>query len=177
MMESNTIKLTSSEGISFEICKNSARLSQLLKGAIEDFQGEINISLPDIDTNTTKIIIEYLLHWKGNEPPKIKKPKESCLLMTLVDEWSASFIDKLSLEEIGILAVAANFMEIQPLVELTCCKIAAIGQSKPIDELFVECGIDPAFFTEAERQKIREENIDWLNDDPEEFLRVDENDI
>ena len=44
MMESNTIKITSCEGRSFEICKNSARLSQLLKGAMEDFQGEINIS-------------------------------------------------------------------------------------------------------------------------------------
>jgi len=170
-MESRMIKLISKEGEKFDISKKSGNMSLLLRGAMEDYEGDINIPLDDIDSNIVRKVIEYLDHWDNLEPPKIKTPIESDKMSQIVDEWSANFIDCLDIEEIGDLAIAANFMQIQQLVDLSCCKIAAIGFSKPIDELFIDYGIDPSSFTEVERRKIRQENIDWLNDNPEEFLK------
>ncbi len=173
-MESELISLTSSEGNKFFISKNAAKMSSLLKGAIEDYNGDISIPLLEINSKILRKVIEYLEHWNNTQPPEIKKPIETHLMTQVVDIWSATYIESLTFEEIGDLAIAANFMEISPLVELTCCKIAAIGISKPINELFLEYGLNPASFTDAERQKIREENIDWLNDNPDEFLKVDD---
>jgi S-phase kinase-associated protein 1 len=173
-MESEIITLTSSEGDKFTVSKIAAKMSQLLKGAIEDFNGDLNIPLTEINSKTLQKVVEYLEHWNNSLPPEIKKPIDTHIMTRLVDLWSATFIDNLSLDDIADLAIAANFMEIQPLVELTCCKIAAIGISKPINELFLEYGMDPSSFTEAERQIIREENLDWLNDNPDDFLRVEE---
>lgn len=175
-MESELITLTSSEGKQFQIYKKVTTMSQLLKGAIEDYTGKINIPLTEINSKTLQKVIEYLEHWSNTLPSEIKKPIESHQMTQLVDQWSAAYIDSLSLEEIGDLAIAANFMEIPPLVELCCCKISAIGISKPVDELFIEYGIDPNSFTEAERRKIREENLDWLNDDPDDFLELEKDD-
>jgi hypothetical protein len=172
-MESRSIRLISLEGEKFDISKKSANMSLLLRGAIEDYEGDITIPLEETNSKILRKVIEYLDHWDIVEPPKIKTPIDSPKMSKIVDQWSANFIDSLTLEEVGDLAIAANFMQIQQLEDLACCKIAAIGISKPIEELFIDYGMDPLSFTEIERQKIREENIGWLNDNPEEFLKIE----
>jgi S-phase kinase-associated protein 1 len=174
--ESNNsfIKVTSEDGKEFSISSKAASLSKLLVGALQDFSGDINMPLQEVNAITTEKIVEYLEHWQGESAPKIEKPIKSGKMVENCDEWSAAFIDAASLEEVGDLAVAANFMEIQPLVDLACAKIASICFGKTDEELLKEHGIDPASFTEEERQKIREENADWLEDDPEKFFNFEE---
>ncbi len=181
-MESNSlpdsIKLTSDDGKEFTVSGKAASMSKLLMGAMQDFSGEINMPLQDVNAATTEKVVEYLEQWKGVEPPKIQKPIKSGNMLENCsgDEWSANFINSMTLEQVGDIAVAANFMEIQPLVDLACSKIAALCYGKTDEELLKEHGIDPATYTEEEKQKIKLENADWLEDDPEKFFNFEEED-
>jgi S-phase kinase-associated protein 1 len=80
----------------------------------------------------------------------------------VTDTWSSDFIDGVSLEELVDLTVAANFMELQPLLDLTCAKIASMCKDKSEDEIFKTFGVTETF-TEEEKAKIREENK-WIED-------------
>jgi S-phase kinase-associated protein 1 len=161
----NTIAVTSKEGDIYSLPKTSATMSKLLKGAIDDFNGDINVPLADMDKITTQKVIEYLNHYNGVTPPEIDKPLRSANMKENTDEFSANFVDALSLEELEQVTLAANFMEIQPLLDLCCAKYVAMVKDKSEEELMKEFGITTPF-TEEEKQKIKEENP-WLEEGPD----------
>lgn len=169
------IIVSSEDGKEFKISGKAASMSKLLLGAMQDFSGDINMPLQEVTAPIAEKVVDYLEHWKAEEPGVIEKPLKSGRMAENCDSWSANFIDSLTLEDVGEIAVAANFMEIQPLVDLACAKIASVCYGKSDEELLREHGIDPATFTEEEKQKIREENADWLEDDPEKLFNFDEN--
>ena len=164
MNPSNTIQIITKEGTKLSISKKAADLSILLKSTIQDFgeDGELKIPLNDIDEKTANKIIEYLNHWNGNLPSEIEKPLKSTEMKDVTDEWSAEFVDGLQMEELVDLTVAANFMEIQQLLDLTCAKIASMCKDKTEEEIFKTFGVTETF-TEEEKAKIREENK-WIED-------------
>ncbi len=172
-IESDNLILTSNSNKEFSISPQCASLSKLLNGAMEDFTGEIKIPLIDIDSQTLEIVVKYLEHCKGEQVTKIRKPINSSNMIENCDEWSANFIDNLDINQIGDIAVAANFMEIPPLVELSCCKIASMCYGRTDEQMMKEFGVDPNSFTEDEKIKIRNENADWLEDRPEKFFNID----
>lgn len=163
----DSLVVSSQEGKEFKISKKSATLSKLLFGALQDFQGEINVPLQEIDDKTMQRAVDYLEHWQGLAPPEIEKPLKSKFMEENTDKWSADYINSMTLPELADLAVAANFMEIHPLLELACAKIASTGKDKSDDELFTEYGIDPALYTEEVKEKIKQEN-QWLEDNPDD---------
>jgi S-phase kinase-associated protein 1 len=157
--------LTSKEGKEITVSKTAGRMSKLLTGAEKDFEGDvINLPIEDFEEKIILLIVAYLEHWQGESPSEIEKPLKSKHMKENTDEWSAEFIDGLNLVEIADLAVAANFMEINPLLELACAKIASLGKDKSDEELFSEYGIDPGLYTESEKEKIRLEHK-WLEED------------
>jgi len=115
------------------------------------------IPLLDVDDKSLVKIIEYLGKLNGSVPPEIEKPLKSQVLKEVTDEWSANFVDKLTLEELVDLTVAANYMEIQCLLDLCCAKIASMCKDKSEEEIFKTFGITETF-SEEEKAKIREEN-------------------
>lgn len=160
--DQETIQLVSSEGEVHSLSKKAAELSKLLKGTIQDFQGEISIPLVEVDNFTTRKLIEYLSHYNGNLPQEIEKPLRSNNMHENTDEYSANFIDSLSLKELEDMTLAANFMEIQPLLDLCCAKYVALAKDKSEEELMKEFGITTSF-TEEEKKKIKDENP-WLDE-------------
>ena len=157
---SNNIKIQSKEGKEFVLTKKQAELSVLLKTTMQDFQGEIVVPLSEMDDKTTAKVVEYLVHYDGEMPPEIEKPLKSANLKELTDAWSAEFAESLPLEDLVDITVAANFMEIQPLLDLTCAKIASMCKDKSEEEILETFGVKETF-TEEEKQKIREENK-WI---------------
>ena len=166
------INLTSQDGTLFKISGISASLSRLLKGAMQDFTGEINVNIIEVDSSTLKIVVDYLNKWCGSEPPDITKPIKSCNMIENCDEWSAIFINSFSLEEVGDLAIAGNFMEIPSLVDLACAKIASLCYGKSDNDLYKEFNMKPSFFSKEELEIIKQENSDWLEDDYEKLLEM-----
>ena len=161
MDETESISIITKEGKEIEITKKAAELSDLLKQTINDFPDEKKFPLNEIDEKVAERVKEYLLHFNGTAPPEIQKPLASNVMKNVTDEWSASFIDKMSLDDIINLDVAANYMGIFCLLDLCSAKIASCFKDKSEEEVLREYNIAP--FTEEEKNKVIEENK-WIED-------------
>ena len=158
----DSIKLITKEGKEIEITKKEAELSELLKAAINDNPKETSFPLNELDDKSAEKIKEYLKHLNGVVPPEIEKPITSNEMKNLTDEWSSNFIDKMSMEELVNLTVAANYMGINCLLDLCCAKIASLCKDKSEEDIFKTFNINETF-TEEEKNKIKEENK-WIEE-------------
>ena len=158
----DSIKLVTKEGKEIEITKKDAELSELLKSAINDNPKESSFPLNELDEKSGEKIKEYLSHFNGVAPPEIEKPITSNEMKNLTDEWSTNFIDKMSMEELVNLTVAANYMGINSLLDLCCAKVASLCKDKSEEEIFKTFNINETF-TDEEKNKIKEENK-WIEE-------------
>ena len=160
-----SIKIITKEGKELTLSKKSCQLSELLKTAINDYPSETSFPLNDLDEKNGEKIVEYLSHYNGESPKEIEKPITSNEMKNLTDEWSASFIDKFSLDELSNLTVCANYMGIDSLLDLCCAKVATVCKDKSEDEIFKIFNISETF-NEEEKKKIKEEKkINELNEE------------
>lgn len=121
----------------FEICG-------LVKEIIEDVENDedIEINLIKVDGNILKIIIEFLEYYSLNEEMKtITNPLQSYKIEELVQKWYCDFLIKYKSYYIEILN-AADYMHIDPLINLICIKIAINLQGKTSEEIRKELDID-----------------------------------
>ena len=162
MEEETTIKLVTKDGKEIEITKKQAELSDILKGAINDFPKDGTFPLNEIGEKDAEKIKEFLAHYNGVPPPEIEKPLISNEMKNLTDEWSANFIDKMPIEDIVNLSIAANYLSINSLLDLCCAKMASLCKDKNEDEIYKAFNITEPF-TEEEKNKIKEENK-WLDE-------------
>ena len=156
------IKIIVKEGKEILIPKKAAELSELLKGAINDYPKETSFPLNELDEKNGELIKEYLTHFNGEAPKEIEKPISSNEMKNLTDEWSSTFIDKISLEDLTNLTVAANYMGINSLLDLCCAKVATLCKDKNEDEIFKLFKITETF-SEEEKNKIKNENK-WIEE-------------
>ena len=163
-MEDNNqnIKLITKEKKEIEISKKAAELSDLLKNSINDYPNEVSFPMEELEEKIGEKIKEYLTHFNGVAPPEIEKPLTQNEMKNVTDDWSAGFIDKLSMDELVNLTVAANFLGINSLLDLCCAKIASMCKDKSEDEIFKNFGINEPF-TEEDKRKIKEENK-WIDE-------------
>ena len=160
--ESNEIKIIVKEGKEIPISKKAAELSELLKSAMIEYPKEISFPLNELDEKNGELIKEYLTHYNGESPKEIEKPITSNEMKNLTDEWSSTFIDKLSVEDLSNLTVAANYMGINSLLDLCCAKVATLCKDKTEDDIFKLFKITETF-NEEEKNKIKSENK-WIEE-------------
>jgi S-phase kinase-associated protein 1 len=79
-----------------------------------------------------------------------------CCSLQVVPEWDADFVD-LEQETLFELILAANFMDIKPLLDLTCAKVASMIKGKTPEQIRKAFNIVNDFSPEEEA-KVREEN-------------------
>ena len=158
----NEIKIIVKEGKEIPISKKAAELSELLKSAMSDYPKETSFPLNELDEKNAEKIKEFLTHFNGAAPAEIEKPLTSNDMKSLTDEWSAGFVDKMSMEELVNLTVAANYMGINSLLDLCCAKVASLCKDKNEEEIFKTFNITEQF-TEEEKNKIKEENK-WIDE-------------
>ena len=102
----------------FKVSKKAAVLSDLLKG-MKDIPDTYDIPLnDDINSQTIEKIINYLVHFDGNPPKEISKPLYITDMKKITDEYSADFVDKLTIEELVDMISAAHYMKINSLLNL-----------------------------------------------------------
>ena len=161
-MDESIIKLVTKDGKEIEITKKAAELSELLKAGINEYPNETSFPLNELDEKNAEKIKEFLTHFNGAAPAEIEKPLTSNDMKSLTDEWSAGFVDKMSMEELVNLTVAANYMGINSLLDLCCAKVASLCKDKSEEEIFKTFNITETF-TEEEKEMIRKEN-QWIED-------------
>ena len=127
----------------------------LVKGIIEDYPDDAEVPLNNVKSNILKKIKEYLDHYQDTDPKEIERPLASQNFQECVDPWDFEFIN-VDLDLIFEIILAANYMDIKPLLEL------ASSKGKTPEEIRKTFNIQKEF-TPEEEQQIREEN-QWCLD-------------
>ncbi|CAM9949219.1 unnamed protein product, partial [Chrysoparadoxa australica] len=155
-----TVHLLSQDGESFDVPVKVAQMSELVKTMIDDdAEGEDQeaqeIPLPNVKCNVLAKVIEFCKHHEQDTMHEIEKPLKSANMHEVVQEWYASFV-QVEQEILFELILAANYMDIKPLLDLTCATVASMIKGKTPEEIRKTFNIVNDFTPEEEAQ-VREE--------------------
>mmetsp|Transcript_9753 Transcript_9753/g.11312 ORF Transcript_9753/g.11312 Transcript_9753/m.11312 type:complete len:194 (+) Transcript_9753:122-703(+) len=171
------VELISKEGDKFPVTIGVANMSELVKSMMEDKDededddddddeeegadkkpsGKVTeIPLPNVKSEVLKKVIEFCEHHLAEPMTEVEKPLKSQNMADVVQKWYADFVD---LEQVLLfeLILAANYMDIKPLLDLTCATVASMIKGKTPDEIRATFNITNDFSPEEEAQ-VREEN-------------------
>ncbi|GMI67082.1 ARABIDOPSIS SKP1 HOMOLOGUE 1, UFO INTERACTING PROTEIN 1, S phase kinase-associated protein 1 [Hibiscus trionum] len=150
---SNKIVLKSCDGKAFEVEEAVAVQSEMIKNMIEDDCANEEITLPNITGEILSKVIEYCkMHVDGeNKSDDQLKARDA-----------ADFIARVDLNTLYYLIMAANFLNVKSLLDLTCQKVADIIKGKSPEEIRTTFNIKNDF-TPEEEEEIRKKNA-WAFD-------------
>lgn len=156
---SRNLTCTSSDGDKFTIDEKSAQRSGLLKGLFEDYKDDMeDTPMADISSLILKKVFEYLEHYKESDPKEIPRPLPSADMATVCSEWDIKFLSDLELDSVFDVINAANYLDVKPLLDLTCAKIASEMKGKTADEIRTKFNIENDL-TEEEMKEYEEYQI------------------
>ena len=124
-MGDGTLKLRSFEGDTFIVDPEVASMSPLIKNIVDDSSPDEEIPLPKVKTAILGKVLEYCKHHKDSPAEVIQKPLKSMDLGECgVSQWDTQFVN-IEREVLFQLIVAATYLDIKCLVDLTCAKVAS----------------------------------------------------
>ncbi len=135
-----TIKVKSNDNVVVELSSKAAAKSGLLKGIIEDYPEDSEFPLTSVDGKTLEKVKEYLTHYQDENPNKIEKPLKSNKFEECANEWDLKFIGDNN-DTVLALILAANFMDIKPLLELSAAKVACTIRGTTTESIRKDFGI------------------------------------
>jgi len=143
----------------FEVPVAVAKLSALVTDIMKDDadSGDIpEVPVPSVRSDILSKVIDFCTHYKAEPMNEIEKPLKSHKMDEIVQKWYADFVD-VDQEALFEIIVAANFLNIQPLLDLTCASVAGLIKGKTPEEIRNTFNIINDFTPEEEAQ-VREEN-------------------
>jgi S-phase kinase-associated protein 1 len=117
-------------------------MSELVKSMMdedEDDDEQANVAeipLPNVKAQVLRKVIEFCEHHLTEPMTEIEKPLKSQAMADVVQKWYAEFVD---LEQVLLfeLILAANYMDIKPLLDLTCATVASMIKGKTVSGMHV----------------------------------------
>ncbi|EKX73059.1 conserved hypothetical protein [Theileria equi strain WA] len=144
------VTLVSSEGVSCSVNRDVICMSNVIKNILSEIDDESEpIPLPNIKTRVLNKIIEYCKYHYNNPPSQIPQPLKSAQLNEVVSQWDYEFVN-VDKEFLFELILAENFLDIKPLLELTCAKVASMIKGKTPEQIRREFDIINDFTPEEE---------------------------
>ncbi|XP_076929486.1 SKP1-like protein 1A [Bidens hawaiensis] len=142
----SSIVLKSSDGETFEVEEAVAVESQTIKHMIEDDCADTTIPLPNVTSKILSKVIEYCkrhVHAANNDDEDLKA-------------FDAEFV-KVDQATLFDLILAANYLNIKSLLDLTCQTVADMIKGKTPEEIRKTFNIKNDF-TPEEEEEVRREN-------------------
>ncbi|BFG21360.1 hypothetical protein CerSpe_076340 [Prunus speciosa] len=146
--EMKKITLKSDNGVTFEVEEAVAMQSQTIKHMVEDDCANGAIPLPNVTSIILAKVIEYCK--KHHEEDVDGENKED------IKNWDAGFV-KVDQSILFDLILAANYLNIKSLLDLTCQTVANMINGKT-PEVIRETFNIKNDFTPKEEEEIRKEN-------------------
>ncbi|CAH8390945.1 unnamed protein product [Eruca vesicaria subsp. sativa] len=151
---SKKIILNSSDGESFEVDEAVALECLTIKHMIEDECTDNGIPLPNVNAATLAKVIEYCK--KHVEAAAEAKARDKDVYGSDVDDtelntWDEDFV-KVDQPVLFDLILAANFLNIPGLLDLTCKTVADMFKNKTIDEIRTHFHIKNDYTAEEEAE-------------------------
>jgi len=160
--EPQIVKLESCDEQKFDVPIEVIRMSETVKHMIEDTGGDQTIPLPNVTGKILEKVLEYCKHHVEHPTPPpseedAKKWEADKRLIPIIP-WDADFC-KVENNTLFELILAANYLDIKPLLDLTCKTLAGILKGKTPQQMRDIFGIKNDFTPEEEEQ-VRKDN-DW----------------
>ncbi|GMY12278.1 SKP1-like protein 1B [Fagus crenata] len=150
MSSSKKITLKSSDGEAFEVEEAVALESQTIKHMIEDECADNGIPLPNVTSKILAKVIEYCKkHVEATNPDERTSDED-------LKAWDAEFV-KVDQATLFDLILAANYLNIKSLLDLTCQTVADMIKGKTPEEIRKTFNIKNDF-TAEEEDEVRREN-------------------
>jgi S-phase kinase-associated protein 1 len=159
-----TIKLQSSDGEDFPVDVEIARCSSTIKTMLElEHLGtgdDEAIPLPNVNSAILKKVLVWATHHKDDPQPtdddenKEKRTDD-------ISSWDADFL-KVDQGTLFELILAANYLDIKGLLDVTCKTVANMIKGKTPEEIRKIFNIKNDF-DPAEEERIRKEN-EWCEE-------------
>lgn len=127
------VNIISKENESFTISKEVSQLSELLKTILED-EKENEIYLKIVSSQYLTKVIEFMNYYSSNPFEEIQKPLKSPNLKDFLSDWYISFLD-IDNDTLFELISVSNYLDIKPLLDLTCAKVATMIKGKDTSEI------------------------------------------
>ncbi|KAI5790227.1 Skp1 family, dimerization domain-containing protein [Geopyxis carbonaria] len=159
---STQIKLLSSDQATLTVDKDVAERSVLIKNMLEDV-GEVEeaIPIPNVNESVLKKVIEWCEHHKNDPPSTNDDESDSRKRSTDIEEWDQKFM-QVDQEMLFEIILAANYLDIKPLLDVGCKTVANMIKGKSPEEIRKTFNIQNDFTPEEEEQ-IRREN-EWAEE-------------
>ena len=136
-MVETTLSFLLKDGETVQVNKDVMLKSNTVKGMVDDGTAVSDeaIPLPEINKATFDKVIEFCKYiHAGNAEPDIERPLRSNDLADHTTEWYTKFVE-VERDMVEDILLAANFLDIKPLLELCCAKIATYIKGKSIQEV------------------------------------------
>ncbi|KAA0064846.1 hypothetical protein IC582_006088 [Cucumis melo] len=152
MSSGRKITLKSSDGEIFEVDEAVALESQTIKHMIEDDCADSGIPLPNVTSKILSKVIEYCKKHVESPKPEDRTGSVDDDLKT----WDSEFV-KVDQATLFDLILAANYLNIKSLLDLTCQTVADMIKGKTPEEIRKTFNIKNDF-TPEEEEEVRREN-------------------
>ena len=91
----------------------------------DDNDNAKTVSLPKVSSEILKKVVEYFKHYQEEAMTPISSPLKSARLEDMVQEWYVQYVD-VDEKTLFDLVSASNFMDIKPLLDLTCLAVSIV---------------------------------------------------
>eukprot|EP00041_Stephanoeca_diplocostata_P008755 m.129340 g.129340 ORF g.129340 m.129340 type:complete len:165 (+) comp17460_c0_seq1:158-652(+) len=163
MAEDSTVKLQSLDGKTYDVPLSIARMSVTLKNMLEDIVdvGDAPIPLQTITSTILEKVIAFCTYHKDDPPQEQSDAASNSKSIDPVSGWDAEFckVDQATLFE---MILAANFLDIKPMLDLTCKSVAEMIRGKSPEDIRKQFNIKNDF-TPEEEEIVRKEN-EWCEE-------------
>ena len=156
-----SIKLTASDGTEFEVDRAVANMSTTVKNLLDDMDGVENtpIPLPNASSKILPKVIDYCKYHLEHDVTMTTSTEEK--QTNDIIPWDQEFC-KVDQETLFGLIMAANYLDIKALLDLTCKTFANMIHGKTPEEIRKLFNIENDFTPEEEEQA-RKEN-EWCEE-------------
>ncbi|GAB4853162.1 SCF ubiquitin ligase complex protein SKP1b [Ancistrocladus abbreviatus] len=144
------VTLKSSDGETFEVDEVVALESQTIRHMIEDDCADNAIPVPNVTGKILSKVIEYCKKHVESSKSDDRSVDED------LKQWDAEFV-KVDQNTLFDLILAANYLNIKSLLDLTCQTVADMIKGKTPEEIRKTFNIKNDF-TPEEEEEVRREN-------------------
>lgn len=164
MADTPKVIIISSDDVKFPVEQKIAEKSILIKQLITDLnpdslQEDFEIPTPNVRSTVLEKVLQWCRHHKDTTFPD--DDDEDARKSAPVDEWDKNFL-KVDQEMLYEIILAANYLNIRPLLDSGCKIVAEMIRGKSPEELRRTFNIVNDFSPEEEAA-IRREN-EWAED-------------
>ena len=168
------VTLISKDGEKYQVPLNVVSpLSKLVNELlIESREDDDEFAVPETNSVTLARIIEFCHHQKDNPLGDIPKPIKSQNIKEAVPDWFGNFIEgdgesrlPLTQDELFELLLGANFMQIDPLIELCSASVVAryiFGKKRP-EEIAAAFHLPGEYKLTPDQEKLLRKQNPWVD--------------